>query len=268
MIRAMPVSAHPLRPDRRHWLLAAGAALAGCAAPGPSPRPDEGSVDGSAWARACSFDGLAPAGPWTHRRYGNRRPTDYRATEHGGRPAVHARSAAGNSLMRLPLKAADLPPGARLRFSWWADTLLEQADMKDPQADDAVARVMLSFDGDRQTWSRRDHMLSELAQLMTGEPLPYATLMYVWDSRYPVGTVIENPHTRRIRKLVVQQGPRQLGRWVEHERDVRADYLAAFERPPGPLTALGLMTDANNLATTAEAWYGPLVLRESAPTTR
>ncbi len=268
MIRAMPASAHPMRPDRRHWLLATGAALAGCAAPGPSPGPDDGSVDGSAWARACAVDGLAPAGPWTHRRYGNRRPTDYRATEQGGRPALHARSAAGNSLMRLPLKAADLPPGARLRFSWWADALLEQADMKDPQADDAVARVMLSFDGDRQTWSRRDHMLSELAQLMTGEPLPYATLMYVWDNRYPVGTVIENPHTRRIRKLVVQQGPRQLGRWVEHERDVRADYLAAFERPPGPLTALGLMTDANNLATTAEAWYGPLVLRESALITR
>jgi len=92
--------------------------------------------------------------------------------------------------------------------------------------------------------------------------------MYVWDNRYPVGTVIENPHTRRIRKLVVQNGPGQLGRWVEHERDVRADYLAAFERPAGPLTAVGLMTDANNLATRAEAWYGPLTLRELSLTTR
>ena len=85
---------------------------------------------------------------------------------------------------------------------------------------------------------------------------------------YPVGTVVENPHTRRIRKLVVQQGPQQLGGWVEHERDLRADYLAAFGRPPGPLTAVGVMTDANNLATQAEAWYGPLTLRERSLTTR
>ena len=256
--------------DRRHWLLAAGAALAGCATPGDPPSGGSGdnAIDGSAWARACRFDGLTAAGPWHHRRYGNRRPTDYRATVFDGRPALHARSDAGNSLLRLPFQTAELPPGARLRFSWRTDALMDQADMKDPQADDAVARVLLSFDGDRQSWSRRDHMLSELAHLMTGEPLPYATLMYVWDNRYPVGTVVENPHTRRIRKLVVQQGPQQLGGWVEHERDLRADYLAAFGRPPGPLTAVGLMTDANNLATQAEAWYGPLTLRERSLTTR
>ena len=44
-------------------------------------------------------------------------------------------------------------------------------------ADDAVARVILTFDGDRSLWSRRDHMLSELAQIVTGEPLPDMSAM-------------------------------------------------------------------------------------------
>ncbi|MBL0919990.1 MAG: DUF3047 domain-containing protein [Hydrogenophaga sp.] len=246
--------------QRRQWLLGLGAlALGGCASAPPSA--DEPlRLAQSAWARAMSLDGVTPAGAWAHRRYGNRRPTHYSAAERDGRPALHALSESGNSTLRLPLESQALSPAARLHFSWWVPSLMPHADIKTADADDAVARVILTFDGDRASWSRRDHMISEMAQLVTGEPLPYATLMYVWDDRYPVGTVVDNPHTRRIRKLVVQQGPEGLGRWVEHERDIWADYQLAFGQPPGALNGLGLMTDSNNTRVTAEAWYGPITL--------
>jgi len=245
---------------RRQWLLGLGAlALGGCAAP---PRADETErVTQSAWARATALDGLQASGPWVHRRYGNRQPTRYEAGQRDGRPALHARSESGNSTMRLPLQPTPLTPGARLGFSWWVPALLPQADLGNAETDDAVARIILTFDGDRASWSRRDHMLSELAQLITGEPMPYATLIYVWDDRYPVGTVVDNPHTRRIRKLVVQSGPDRLGRWVDHERDVFGDFQRVFGAEPGPITGLGLMTDSNNTRTDTEAWFGPLSLR-------
>ncbi len=247
--------------QRRRWLLGLGAlAVGGCASTPPDADEPE-RLSQSPWARATLLDGVSPSGPWVHRRYGNRRPTQYRAVERDGRPALYALSESGNSTLRLPLRPHPLPPGARLRFSWWVPALLPHADLQSAEADDAVARVILTFDGDRTTWSRRDHMLSELAQLVTGEPMPYATLMYVWDDRYPVGSVIHNPYTRRIRKLVVQRGAEGLGRWVEHERDVRADYEAAFGQAPGALTGLGLMTDSNNTGATAQAWFGPLALR-------
>jgi hypothetical protein len=256
----MPTTPHDAQ--RRRWLLGMGAlALGGCAS-APPGADDAERLSQSPWARANSLDAVSASGPWVHRRYGNRRPTVYRAAERDGRPALHALSESGNSTLRLPLRPTPLPPEARLRFSWWVPALLPHADLKTAEADDAVARVILTFDGDRASWSRRDHMLSELAQLVTGEPMPYATLMYVWDDRYPMGSVIPNPHTRRIRKLVVQRGPEGLGRWVEHERDVRADYEAAFGQAPGALTGLGLMTDSNNTGVTAQAWYGPLTLRK------
>ncbi|MGC4394628.1 DUF3047 domain-containing protein [Hydrogenophaga sp. T2] len=251
---------HPTDWPRRRWLLGMGAlALGGCASAPTADEPER--LAQSAWARATTLDGVQASGPWVHRRYGNRQPTLYEASEREGRPALHARSVSGNSTLRLPLQPAALAPGARLQFSWWVPALLPHADLRSAEADDAVARIILTFDGDRASWSRRDHMLSELAQLVTGEPMPYATLIYVWDDRYPVGSVIDNPHTRRIRKLVVQSGTERLGRWVDHDRDVHDDFRLAFGHAPGALTGLGLMTDSNNTRVDTEAWYGPLALR-------
>ena len=87
----------------------------------------------------------------------------------------------------------------------------------------------------------------------------YATLVYVWDNRYPVGTVIPNPHSNRIRQLVVESGPERLGRWVDVERDVQADYRQVFGEAPGALHSVGVMSDTNNTGATVDAWFGPVV---------
>jgi len=246
------------------------ALLCACAAPpgaGPEPDADEAAevqdpvITGSAWARHNLIDGVDnPTGPWTHQRYGNRKPTLYTPTVHQGRPAVMAQALASNSTLRLPLQ-----PGARqapehLSFSWFVPALNQRADLQDDDADDAVVRVVLSFDGDRSRLSSRDHVLSELAALITGEPLPFATLMYVWDNRYPVGSVIANPHTQRIRQLVIESGPDRLNQWVDHERDIAADFRTAFGEAPGPLIGVGVMSDSNNTGESVRAWFGPLTL--------
>lgn len=258
----IPPEVRPAPPwRRRQWLLAGGAAVLGGCAWTPREPADDG-LNASAWARATRLDGLSAAGTWVHYRYGNRRPTRYTPTQRDGRAAMHAVSQAGNSTLRLALQPHNLRSGARLRFSWWVPALMPEADMRQRDTDDAVVRVILSFDGDHSAWTQRDHMLSEMVRLVTGEPLPDASLMYVWANREPVGAVIDNPHTRRIRKLVVQQGPAGLGHWVDHERDIVSDFVHAFGKPPGPLTGLGVMTDSNNTGADVQAWFGPLALRD------
>lgn len=239
--------------------------LAGCASAPPfggvgdADAPE--AVHASAWAAYSRIEADTADAGWVHQTFGDRKPTQYQAARLQGRPAVHAHSAAANSSLR---KAVVLPPGLTaglLRFSWFVPRLNDAADLRDSDIDDAVARVVLSFDGDRtERFTARDHLVSELALLLTGESLPYATLMYVWDNRYPVGTVIANPHTARIRQLVVESGPAQLGRWVEQARDVQADFRHAFGEPPGPLRSIGLLSDANNTGATVDAWYGPVVI--------
>ena len=229
--------------------------LQGCAGT-LSPGGAGVDVNRSDWARQSQVDGV-PLGVWTHQTFGDRKPTLFLPEWLDGRAAVHAHSAGGNSSLRAALP---VPGVARLRFSWWVARLNAEADLRDGDVDDAVARVVLTFDGERETrFTARDHLLSELARLVTGEPLPYATLVYVWDNRYPVGTVIPNPHSNRIRQLVVESGPERLGRWVDVERDVQADYRQVFGEAPGALHSVGVMSDTNNTGATVDAWFGPVV---------
>ncbi|NDH54125.1 MAG: DUF3047 domain-containing protein [Betaproteobacteria bacterium] len=76
----------------------------------------------------------------------------------------------------------------------------------------------------------------------------------------PSESVIHSPRTARVRKLVMESGPQRLGRWLDYERDIRADFEKAFGEPPGALVAVGIMTDTDNTGETAQAWYGPLAL--------
>lgn len=138
--------------------------------------------------------------------------------------------------------------------------LIEQADMALREADDSPVRVVLAFDGDRSLFSMKNAMLSELSLAITGEPLPYATLMYVWCNTRPTGSVIINPRTDRIRKLVVESGTHRLSRWLDYERMIRSDFEQAFGEPPGDLVGIGIMTDADNTQTVTRAWYGELDL--------
>lgn len=251
---------------RRHWVgaIALAAALLGCAHPSNhAPHPSGPDIARSDWAQATSVSATGDA-RWAHQVFTGRQPTRYTPGVQAGRPALHAQSESGNSAVRLRLEPA-MQGFERLSFSWWVPALNTAANMADADVDDAVVRVILSFDGDLTHWSARDHMLSELSQLLTGEPLPYATLMYVWDAQQPVGTVVPNPHTRRIRKLVVESGPARLGQWIDFDRDIRADFTAAFGETPGALTGVGVMTDSNNTKASVQAWYGPLRLKPLAP---
>jgi Protein of unknown function (DUF3047) len=265
----MVARASRLRPSAWPMGLALGGLcvlLAGCAM-GPPERPHGATpapveVHASAWAAQSRIEADTAGADWAHQTFGDRPPTHYQAVQQQGRWAVHAHSAAGNSSLR---RAVALPPGQTagdLRFSWWVPRLNEAADLRDSDIDDAVARVVLSFDGDRAgRFSVRDHMLSELAQLVTGEPLPYATLVYVWDGRVPLNEVVVSQRSDRVRTLVVESGRRHLKQWRHYQRDLAADFRRAFGEEPGPLRGMAVMTDADNTGSKAEAWYGDIHLR-------
>ncbi len=225
------------------WLLIS-LGLTACASLSP-PVAQQAAAEPQAWAQAG----------WRHWPLPGKQATDYRPVRYGQREALEARAASSASVMRRPLGIAPDDLGA-IRFSWKVPALMLQADMARRETEDAVVRVVLTFEGDRSRLSTRDHMLSELALLMTGEPLPYATLMYVWCPTREAGSVITNPRTDRIRKLVVESGTARLGEWLDYERDVRADYRQVFGEEPGRLIGVALMTDSDNTGSDVRAWYG------------
>ena len=137
--------------------------------------------------------------------------------------------------------------------------------MADIDREDAIARVIFGFGGDTDKLPLRTRMKFELAQALTGEAPPYATLMYVWDSTLPVGTVVINPRSDRIRKIVVDSGPAELHRWRDHRRNLAADFRLAFGEEPGPLVSMAVMTDSDNSRASAHTWYGVVDLKAPPP---
>lgn len=174
-------------------------------------------------------------------------------------PALRVRADASVSILRQRF-ATPLAGAQQLRFRWRIDALPQEADLAQADRSDSPVGVLLAFDGDRSTWSARDHRMSEITRLLTGEDLPHATLAYVWSHGEPLETVVANPRTARIRKIVLDSGDTHVGGWREHVRDVAADYRRAFGEEPGPLRAVALMTDTDNTTSRLTAWYGALYL--------
>ena len=183
----------------------------------------------------------------------------FRLDQSGQRPVLLTDSAGSISMLRQKLR---IDPGqlGHVHFEWRVDKLIEGADMTQRDTEDSPVRLVLAFDGDRSRFSPRNAMLSELTRSLTGEDMPYAVLMYVWSNDLPVGTVITNPRTDRIRKIVVESGPERLRQWLRYQRDVRADFEAAFGESPGVLKSIGIMTDTDNTRGRTQAGYGQIRL--------
>jgi hypothetical protein len=196
---------------------------------------------------------------WEHFKLPGKRPSQFDYVLEDGRAAIAANAQSSASMLRQVMRV-EPPLLGNIKFSWKLPDLIQYADMTLREFDDSPVRVVLAFEGDRSKFSAKNAMLSELAHVLSGEPLPYATLMYVWCNICAPETIILNPHTDRIRKLPLESGPEKLNRWMDYERNIRADFVKAFGEEPGMLTSISIMTDTDNTKSLARAWYGPVAL--------
>lgn len=223
----------------------------------PAPAPEQTGPSSAFWVMLSAGNQRGPG--WRHHPFPGKPASQFRYVQKDGRAAMAANSVSSASMLRqvMRVEPAEL---ADLRFSWKVPALIAHADMALRDADDSPVRILLMFEGDRNKFSGKNAVLSELTRALTGEELPYATLMYVWCNTRVPGTVIVNPRTDRIRKLVVESGVGNLQQWIDYKRDIRKDYETAFGEAPGALVGIGIMTDSDNTRTNTQAWYGPITL--------
>jgi len=262
----MALSLRSMKHRSFRWIgvLALASWLVGCAvspgADGPSsPTPWERAGQSGAAIAQVTTD--APS-LWQHQSFPGKRKNQYRYVWREGRPAMAVQSEGAISALRKVMHTGSASV-EQLQFSWKVASLIEQADLQDSARSDSPVRIVLAFDGDRSRLSAKDAMLSELARTLTGEAMPYATLMYVWSNRLPVGSVVSSRRTDRIRKMVIESGPDGLNRWLDYQRDIKADFERAFGEPPGRLMAVGIMSDTDNTGGSVRAWYGPVTLQRA-----
>lgn len=180
--------------------------------------------------------------------------TRYAAERVDGRAALRldARASYGN----LVLEVLGLPAPRRLSWAWRLDQPNPAADLRVKPGDDTAARVCLAFQLPLERVPFLERQLLRLARGKTGEPLPAATLCWVWGTVEPREALIDNPYSRRVRYLVLRNQSDGSGRWQQESRDVAADWRRAFgdEAPdPPPLAAVIIAADADNTGATSIA---------------
>jgi hypothetical protein len=152
----------------------------------------------------------------------------------------------------------DLNQTPVVTWRWKAEGPIEGADNRASSKEDAPARLVFVFDGDKSKLSLLDRTSMAVAKSVGGQDLPYATLMYIWSTSAAPGSVIPNPHTERVQMIVVSGQPGDAGQWQSLRRNIVQDYEKVFHEAPGRITGYGLLTDTDNTATTTRAWYGDI----------
>ncbi|HTI46019.1 MAG TPA: DUF3047 domain-containing protein [Casimicrobiaceae bacterium] len=207
---------------------------------------------------AAGAGGAIPA-PWAGVKINDRKtPTRYSLVDDGGTVVLYAQADSAASALGHPVNAA-LTDTPWLHWRWKVAAPIASADPSAAQKEDSPARVVLEFDGDRSKLPLSDRAVNQLSENLSGKPLPYATLMYIFSQKLPVGTVVANPHTRRIQMIVVDSGA-AVGTWQTFVRNVVEDYKRAFKEEPQKLLSLGVLTDTDNTGERAQAWYGDFSL--------
>ena len=190
--------------------------------------------------------------------------TVYRLENYQGRTVLSANSktsASGLAVKLRPRQANNL----WLQWEWKALSAIPEADNAERYHDDAPLRILVAFDGNKSKLSLKEKMNFEMASLISGQEMPYATLMYIWSGKSPVDTIINNAHTSRVKMIVVDSGWDNLGAWHKHQRDLATDYKRAYGEAPGEVIGIALLTDTDNTKSETRAIYGDIELIRKSP---
>ncbi|RYF43835.1 MAG: DUF3047 domain-containing protein [Comamonadaceae bacterium] len=151
-------------------------------------------------------------------------------------------------------------PVSQLQWRWRLEQALPGADLRSKQGDDVALKVCLLFHMPLSAVPFGERAGLALARAISGEPLPAATLCYVWDTRLPPGTLIPNAYSARVRYLVLASGP-PTGQWQAQQRDVAADFRRAFGAETATVPAVSAVAvggDADNTSGASTAFLADL----------
>jgi hypothetical protein len=190
--------------------------------------------------------------------------TVYRLENYQGRTVLSANSKTSASGLAVKLRPRQVN-NLWLQWEWKALSAITEADNAERYHDDAPLRILVAFDGNKSKLSLKEKMNFEMANLISGQEMPYATLMYIWSGKSAVDTVISNAHTSRIKMIVVDSGWDNLGTWHKHQRDLAADYKRAYGEAPGEIIGIALLTDTDNTKSETRAIYGDIELVRKSP---
>ena len=219
----------------------AAALLAVALIVGPLRAADPPTVPVEDWAKQPDGKTGIPDG-WKGQNWGSPK-YDFRIVTHGGRKAIHLKSANDSSTISKEVKA-DVKAWPILQWSWQAVTLPKGGDGRKSATDDEAAQIYVTFP--RFPSAVRSRIIS-----------------YIWDTTAPVGSVFKSEKTGLVTYVVVRSGSADLGKWLTESRNVLDDYKKIYGEAPGEdVAAISIAIDSNDTNSTAESYFGEIIFRK------
>ncbi len=208
--------------------------------------------------------GNEPAKPWREVNFpkGKIPPTQFDIHTMAGERVLRLRADRSYGVLSHAIKAEAV--ASTLSWRWQLEQGLPQADLRSKAGDDSPLKVCVMFDMALDGLSLGERNKLRFARLFSGEPLPAATLCYVWDHNLNVGAELPNPYTPRMRYLVLGSGEAKPGVWQTHTRDVAADFKRAFGHESAtvpPMLAVVVGADADNTQGSSVGYVADIALR-------
>ena len=184
------------------------------------------------------------------------KPTLYELVKDGDAVVVKATSEASASGL---VKEIKIDPQAFpiVRWRWKVENLLKNSDVSRKGGDDYPARLYITFEYDPDKVSFGKKLKFKLGQAIFGD-IPIGALNYIWETKTPAGTIVQNAYTDFAQMIVVESGPEKVGMWVKEERNIYEDYKKAFGEAPPMINGVAIMSDTDNTKERTTAYYGDI----------
>jgi hypothetical protein len=207
--------------------------------------------------------GALPA-PWRISLLPNvKRATQYDLVTDDSTVVLRAQSDASMATVAHPLRV-DPKSFPVIAWRWKVGNLLRKSHIDSKAGDDFPARVYVLFDYDVARLPLFERTKIYLARRRYGPAVPAAALCYVWDGKAPVGKSVWSPYTDRVRVIVVESGSGHLNQWRDEQRDLVADFRAAFGEDPPAISGVAVASDTDNTGESATALFGDIRLLAQA----
>jgi len=229
------------------------AAAAWAAGPPEIPRFSTGKAGGP------------PPAEWKHLPLASfKNNTEYSLVVEDGVVVVRAVAHNSASFLATP---TDFDPHEFPMLSWrWKVTQgIPTANSAEQSKEDSPVRVMVAFDGDVSKLPVKDRFAASAAKSISGQALPYATLMYIWGEKVPVDSITPSSRSSRIKMLAVAADDQGIGRWQSYTRNLVDDFKRAFGEEPGKVISLQILSDTDNTGADAQAYYGDIGVSAAKP---
>jgi hypothetical protein len=187
--------------------------------------------------------------------------TSYEVVQDGGVTIVKAVSEASASGLIKPV-LIDPKQYPIVRWRWKIDNVLQHSDVALKEGDDFPARLYITFAYDPNKVSFGKKLKFKAGQALFGD-IPIAALNYIWETKTPVGTIVENAYTDFAKMVIVESGTQKVGMWIDEERNIYEDYKKAFGEEPPMINGVAIMSDTDNTKEQATAYYGDIVFQKS-----